>query len=170
MAPKKGNQWWRRRSRHGIELTFKTPELMWEGAAEYFEAAEKDIITVGNERKNRPFSMEALCIFLGVNTAYFRQFEARIAAGEIKNGNDFSTVINTIKEIIKIQQRDGAITGKYKENIISRMLGLHDHTSIQHSGAIDMPAPIIQVNTSGTPLASKESDVEVPEDKKEGGV
>lgn len=162
-----GNDWWKKRATHGREKIFTSPEAMEEAAIEYFKHAASTIVYEG---KPRPLSLEALCVFLGVNSAYFRQFEARIRNNEIENGADFSTVIGNIKEIINVQQYEGALTGMYKENIIARKLGLHDTTNIQHSGAIDMPAPIIQVNSSGVSLASNENQVDVPDDKKEGDV
>lgn len=167
---KPGNDWWKKRTKHGIDKIFGTPEIMEEAIMEYFQHAMATEIKVGELTKHRPFSMNALCVFLRVNSRYFAQFEARIANNEIERGSDFSTVIQNAKEIINTEQFEGAVLGKYKENIIARKLGLHDTTNLNHSGAIDMPAPTINVLSAGVPLASKETDVEIPEDKKEGEV
>lgn len=157
-----GNEWWKKRATHGVDKIFTTPEAMKEAAFEYFQHAMSTPVFDG---KSRPFSMEALCVFLGVNEAYFRQFEARIRENTVKDGSDFATVIANIKGIVNVEQYEGAVTGKYKENIIARKLGLHDTQNIQHSGAIDMPMPSINVITTGHTLASSEDEVE---GKKEG--
>lgn len=152
-----GNQWWKLRSKHGTDKIFASPEIMEAAAIEYFQhAAETKVY----EDKPRPLSLGALCVFLGVNSAYFRNFEARIRAGEITNGSDFSTVIANIKEIIDVQQYEGAVTGMYKENIIARKLGLHDTHNLNHAGLENLPAPVFQIQDTGVPLAGSESEVE----------
>lgn len=32
-----GNQFWKRRSKHGRDKLFKTPDVLWEAACEYFQ-------------------------------------------------------------------------------------------------------------------------------------
>lgn len=125
---REGNQWWKRRSKHGRDVIFSDPNKMWEAACEYFEFADSNLLKSEkvfgtglrmNEAKMRPFSLKGLCIFLGVNERYFTQFKASIACTE-----DFSTIISMIEDVIYQQQYDGAAAGLLNANIISRSLGL----------------------------------------------
>lgn len=123
-----GNQFWRRRSKHGRDAIFSDPVIMWEAACEYFEYATENVLQsqkafgtglVMTENKMRPFSFRGLCLFLGVHTTYFNEF---------KQGQsftpDFSQVICMIEDVIYQQQYDGAAAGLLNANIISRSLGL----------------------------------------------
>jgi len=132
MAAPRKNQFWKLRSKHGRDTLFTTPDLLWEAACEYFEWCDKkpwnkneavksgdksgSIITVPTQR---PYSLSGLCLYLGCNQAYFRQFNERC-------GEDFSTIITRIEEIIETQQFEGAVVGAFNANIIARKLGLAD--------------------------------------------
>jgi len=63
-----------------------------------------------------PFTLNSLCIFLGVNTDYFRTFKSQLSDGE----KDFNTVITHVREVIYTQKFEGAAVGAYNANIISR--------------------------------------------------
>ena len=129
MAAPAGNQFWKMRAKHGRDHIFKTPEALWEAAQEYFEATDerkwnrtefngKDAVKCDVPIET-PYTLTGLCLFLGVNTAYFRQFKA-----EGENAKDFSTVIARIEEIIYTQKFEGAAVGIFQPMIIARDLGL----------------------------------------------
>lgn len=135
MAAPKGNDFWKQRSKHGRDAIFSTPQMMLEAANEYFEYQSKrswvktDYKGKDNEMveipTSAPFTLTGLCIFLGVNTVYFNQFEKDCS-------EDFSKVITYIREVIYTQKFEGAAVGAYNANIISRDLGLadrQDHTT-----------------------------------------
>lgn len=136
MAASKGNNFWEVRSTHGKEKIFETPEILWEAAVEYFDwCVGNPLIEIDFRGKDatevklpkmRSFSMEGLCIFLHVNTAYFRQFKARIAADNSVNGKDYATIITRIEDTIFSQQYDGAASGFLNPNIVARKLGLSE--------------------------------------------
>ncbi len=140
MAAQEGNQFWKLRAKHGRDKLFETPELLWEAACEYFEYTDgrkwikkdwvgKDAIEVERE-SSPPYTLTALCLYLDVNTAYFRQFKQLIAQKEDQSSKDFSTVITRIEDTIYSQKFEGAAVGAFNANIIARDLGLKDQTDV----------------------------------------
>lgn len=145
MAAPEGNQFWKLRSKHGRDKLFATPALMLEAACEYFEWCDQNpfieskpmvVSSGGNTGSSiemaeipvkRPYTIQGLCLYLNCNTAYFRQFKTNCI-------EDFSTVIAEIEEVIYNQQFSGAVSGFFKENIISRNLGLKDQKDITSNG------------------------------------
>lgn len=129
MSAPKNNQFWKLRSKHGRDKIFSTPEAMLEAANEYFEHQSKqswvktDYKGKDNEMveipTSSPFTLTGLCIYLGVNTKYFTEFEKDCT-------KDFSEVITHIREVIYTQKFEGAAVGAYNGNIIARDLGLAD--------------------------------------------
>jgi hypothetical protein len=135
----KGNQFWKLRSKHGRDKIFATPEILWDSACEYFEWCDnnpwkekdwvgKDAIRVERETQ-RPYTLTALCIYLGVNTQYFTDFKETCS-------KDFSLVITRIEEIIKNMKYEGAVVGAFNANIISRDLGLIDKKEQALNGTV----------------------------------
>lgn len=135
MAAPKGNKFWLLRSKHGRDKIFVSPKLLWEAACEYFEWAEKNPIkdprSVGQRKIQRPFTIEGLCVYVGANTAFLRQFEDGLKGKEDAESKDFSTIIGTIKDVIFTQQYENAAIGVLKENIVSRKLGLADKQEVK---------------------------------------
>jgi hypothetical protein len=132
MAATLGNQFWKLRSKHGRGKLFADASLLWDAACEYFEWCQanpyiekdwvgKDAYEVKRE-KERPFTLQDLCLYLDCNSAYFRVFKHQLPDGE----EDFNTVITRIEEIIYAQKFRGAAVGIFNANIISRDLGLVD--------------------------------------------
>jgi hypothetical protein len=127
-----GNQLWKLRSKHGVDALFTEPEKLWQSACEYFEWTDnhpeisidfrgKDAVEVELPKK-QPYTMQGLCIYLGVNTAYFRNFKG----SETFKNNDFNTIYTRIEETIYNQKFSGAASGFFNANIIARDLGLVD--------------------------------------------
>ena len=142
-----GNQFWKVRSKHGRDKIFTTPQILLEAAQEYFSWCDQNPLTEVQYMKGRyeiekvelpkmrPYMTRGLCMFLGVNTLYFRDFEMLIEkkgenATEIDK--DFSQVIAYIKEVIYTQKFTGAASGFFNPLIISRELGLREQTDNKH--------------------------------------
>ena len=142
---KRGNQFWRVRSKHGRDFLFKTPESMLKACFEYFEWIENnplyeavlhqkttELISVP---KMRPFTMQGLCGYLGCSSNYFRNFkynlEKREKAIELSNKDrDFLAIIARVEDIIYRQKFEGAASGFLNANIICRDLGLADKQAV----------------------------------------
>lgn len=132
MAAPLGNQFWKLRSKHGVDALFTDPNKLWESAVEYFEYTDKRKLTrkdwVGKdadlvEREyDVPYTVHGLCIYLGCEVAWWRSFKGT----ETFKEKDFGTVYNRIDQIIYSQKFDGAAAGLFNANIIARDLGLRD--------------------------------------------
>lgn len=133
-----GNRFWELRSKHGRDKLFETPELLWEAACEYFvwcvenplkEAKafnyQGDVI-IAEVNKMRAFTLNALCLYLGCSTSYFRAFKSTLQ----EKDKDFLTVINRIEETVYNQKFEGAAADLLNANIIARDLGLKEHTDL----------------------------------------
>lgn len=143
MGAPKGNQFWRQRTKHGRDALFCSSDLIWEAACEYFQWSDEnpwikyEAIKSGDMAGQlvsiptaRPYTMHGLCSYLGVNTAYFREFKERLT----ENDKDFSTVITRVEETIYQQKFEGAAVNALNANIISRDLGLIDAKDLTSKG------------------------------------
>ncbi len=121
-----GNKFWENRSKHGRDILFATPELLWEAATEYFEwCTSNPLIEIDFKGKDaskveiphmRPFTIHGLCLYIGCGTSYLRNFQPP--------NEDFKAVITRIEEMIYSQKFDGAAAGFLNPNIIASDLGL----------------------------------------------
>lgn len=142
MAAPVGNKFWELRAKHGLDKLFKSPELLWKSATEYFEWCESNPLMsveyVGKDAvrvevpKMRPFTLYGLCSYLGCNTQYFKTFKN----AKRVDREDFDTVITRIEETIYNQKYTGAAAGFLKEGIVIRDLGLADKKEIEVPGKI----------------------------------
>lgn len=153
MAAPKGNQFWKARSKHGRDKIFANADILFKAAIEYFtwvskNPLEKAIIYQGEiaakpEGLMRAMTIKGFCVFLGVNSKYFNDFEANLDLST-EEGKDFSEVINRIKDIIDTQKFEGASAGLLNPNIIARDLGLTDKQAIEHDVTDSMAERIIR--------------------------
>lgn len=169
-----GNQLWQIRSKHGRDKMFSTPQIMWEAACDYFKWADDNpmyevkpqVVSIGDGMGSevqmtkiphkQPYTLMALCRFLGCASNYFRLFKSRLTP----DMHDFATVIATIEEVIYTQKFNGAAVGFYNANIIARDLGLVDRVD-QTSGDMPILAPVINVLKGNSPkLANSEKQIE----------
>ena len=133
MAAPIGNQFWKLRSKHGRDKIFKTPEILWEAACEYFEWCDSNpLIAVDYKGKDatqvkipkmRAYTIHGLVMYLDVNLSYWRDFKAA-------NHKDFNAVISRIEEIIFRQKFEGAAAEMLNASIIARDLGLVDKKDV----------------------------------------
>lgn len=139
-----GNQFWKLRSKHGVDALFTEPQKMWEAACEYFQWCqdnplyETDFRGKDNDEivipKMRAMTMHGLCLFLHVNTVYFNDFESRLRKKDDERARGFAEVITRIRETIYMQKFEGAAAGFLNPNIIARDLGLKDNQDVTTNG------------------------------------
>lgn len=136
MGAPKGNRFWQLRSKHGRDKIFESPVILLEACYEYFEHQSKqswnktdfkgrEVVEVLIPTAS-PFTLTGLCLFLGVNTKYFSDFENGLDVKNNEIDKDFSEVVTHIREAIFTQKFEGAAVGAYNPNIIARDLGLID--------------------------------------------
>lgn len=141
MAAPTGNEFWKLRSKHGRDKIFSSPDLMWDSACEYFQWCEDNPLLEVDFRgkmiekvelpKMRAFTIQGLCLYLGVNTQYFCDFKKGLKDKNDEISKDFSLVVTRIEETIYNQKYTGAAAGFLNPNIIARDLGLKD--SVENS-------------------------------------
>ncbi len=163
-----GNQFWKRRSKHGRNKLFATPELMWEAACEYFDwcdsnpwiKEETKTTLTGQEVKSadtaRPYTITGLCLYLDCNSVYFAQFKANLKDDE----DDFSKVITRIEDVIYTQKFEGAAVGAFNANIIARDLGLRDEKVIDNKSS-DGSMSVSKLTAEAAKAVSNKFDEEV---------
>ncbi len=152
MAAPKGNQFWKLRSKHGRDKLFSTPKILWEESCNYFQwVDENPLIEIVIEKKKvngigdkivkeqlpkmRPYTLHGLCLYLDCSTSYFREFKS----SERGKDKDFMAVITRIEEIVYNQKFEGASSGFFNANIISRDLGLIDKKETELKGGLNIP-------------------------------
>ena len=142
----KGNDYWNRRSKHGRNKLFASPELMWEAACEYFKDTDKSfwkkkevyfyqgIHKIVSIPLKTPYTLVGLCLHIQCSISYFRTFKKIILDKEAEKvtdeDRDFLTVIEHIEQVIEKQQFEGATVELFNSNIIARKLGLIDKQEI----------------------------------------
>lgn len=139
MAAPEGNQFWKLGPQPGRPKKFETPEEMWTAATEYFEWVDAnpwhkvEAIKSGdncgqliNIPTARPYTLQAFRRYIGASEEYWREF---------KNAkhDEFLGVIDAIETIMYTQKIEGAMVGAFKENIVSRVLGLADKAEVSSS-------------------------------------
>lgn len=139
MAAPKGNKFWEMRSKHGKDKIFKTPELMWAAAVEYFNYTDsrkwvrkdwvgKDAFEVSRET-DTPYTLTGMCVFFDCSLSWWREFKSNKHKG-------YLAVITRIEEIIFTQKFEGAAVGVYNPSIIARDLGLVDKVTNEVTGTM----------------------------------
>lgn len=126
-----GNRFWEIRSKHGRDVLFSDPDLLWSAACEYFKWCEENPLTEieynGKDAvkcelpKVRAFTLQGLCLYLNCNSKWFNQIKD---SEKYKNDSEFSNTITRIEETIYNQKFIGAAAGLLESKIIMSDLGL----------------------------------------------
>lgn len=136
MAAPKGHPLW------GNPLNVKklTPKELWEGACSYFEWCDKNPWIkeqwVGKdanyveEKLQRPYSIEALCVHLDISFDTFSNYSKK------EGYETYFEVCSRIRKIIDAQHFEGGMVGAFNSNITSKKLGLVDKQEVDNKGHI----------------------------------
>jgi hypothetical protein len=129
-----GNQFWKLAD-WGKPKAYQ-PDDLWEKACDYFEWCESNpwnkneaikggdaAGTIMQIPTERPFTIHAFCIFAGIVTKTFWNYEQDEA---------YLPICTRIREIIYSQKFEGAVVGAFNANIIARDLGLSDKSELKH--------------------------------------
>jgi len=170
MAAPKENQFWKIRTKHGRDAIFENAQLLEETFKEYINwvdghpwykmeqlkkpyqesitgrngIPEKRWVTIAKVPTARPYTIQGFCIYLGVNTVWFNQFEKSIKEKIaqinddtdpelVKKLNDFSQILSHVRDVIYQQKFEGAAVGSFNASIIQRDLGLKDNQDVKLS-------------------------------------
>jgi hypothetical protein len=133
-----GNRWWQLRSRHGRQKLFESPELLREAANEYFAWCEDNPLLetkafahegyVSNHEipKKRVYQLVGFLRYVGASERYLHSFEKNIRDSNDPQLEGFLEVLEYIRTCIHEQKFEGAASGFFNANLISRDLGLVD--------------------------------------------
>lgn len=128
-----GNQFWKRRSKHGRNTAF-TPDSLIDSFFKYMQSIEDNEIvlkeeTITNQYSvitktttgKRPMSKRGFNAFLGKGRQYLQDLKK---AKEAKGESEFVSTISYIENGIEAEQLEGVLSNIFNANLISRMLGL----------------------------------------------
>lgn len=95
----------------------------------------------------RPYTMSGVCMYLGVSQSYFRSTKSdlreRLETGTLSHeGAEVLAAIEWIEQIVFTDQIEGAATGQYNANLMSRLNGLADNVN-----STNVPDPILRIVT-----------------------
>jgi hypothetical protein len=146
--PIAGNQYWKKRAKHGRDTIITDPEKLSESADEYFQwCLDNPIIEIDYRGKYltkvelphpRVFKKPELARFCGV-----AKWET---INQLKEkSQDFLEVITRIEGIVADQKYTYAVVGMFNSNIIARDLGLRDTHDHNHGGQKDNPVEIVKI-------------------------
>ena len=135
MAAPKGNQFWKKRTKHGRDKLFSDPEILWKECEGYFEWVEANplyeakafafqgMVTVEKVPKMRAMTLAGMCLHLGIDETTWREY---------RKLKDFSTVCTRVEATLDSQKLEGAAADLLNANIIARVLGLTDKKDLNH--------------------------------------
>jgi len=139
MSAPEGNQFWKRRSKHGRDKIFETEESLWEACAEYFELTDsrKWIKTEFNGKDaiechvptETPYTWTGLYLYLDIDHKTWCLYE---------NREEFIPITTRVRNIIYTQKFEGAAVGAFNAQIISRDLGLKDTSEAKTDGKLEV--------------------------------
>jgi hypothetical protein len=138
MTEKKGKQtplW--KVAKVGRPRLYNSPDELWDAACAYFKWADdnpvqnpKFVTRAGNAEIDfvpipRPYTMEALCLHMGVSRDSLDIYEKR---------EEFFVIVKEIKDTVRAQKLEGAAAGMYNSAIVARDLGLKDQQDVTSDG------------------------------------
>jgi hypothetical protein len=139
-----GNEFWKRRTKHGRDKLFKDPETLWEAAQEYFQWCHDnpliEIDFVGKDAqqvekpKMRAFTWSGLEIYLDIDSLKHYKSDP--------NYSDFFPIITRIEKIMYTQKFEGAAAGFLNPNIIARDLRLFDNDPAPTNLTVTISGPV----------------------------
>ena len=141
-----GNKLWMSRSKHGRDYLFKTPEALWEAACGYFQwcddtpafkTVQRNTCDEGYVRipKLRAYTLKGLYAYLNCGDRYFNHFEKQLAGKTDEVSEEFTRIIDMIRDIIYEQKFTAAAAGELNPSLIARELNLvYDHEKAHKNG------------------------------------
>lgn len=147
----KGNQLWQLRTLVGRDKLFADGATLWAEACQYFAWCDAnpwvrpELVKYQGEAEQwdvplgRPYSMSGLCVYLGVSPSYLGNSRAHLRE-KVEKGRaseaDVSIIecIDSIEQVVRTQNIEGAILNVYNANFTARMHGIADTVNNNGSG------------------------------------
>lgn len=147
----RGNQLWKLRTEIGRDRLFKDGATLWGEAILYFDWCDRnpwlraELVKFQGEADQydvpvgRPYTMDGLCVYLGVSGSYFRTAKGELRE-KIEKGKatpEEVAVLEVIEQIeltVRTQQIEGASVGVFNANLITRINGIADNINNNNTG------------------------------------
>lgn len=146
----------------GSQVINQTPEQLWQNAVDYFRWSDdnpikaKRTLQSGKEAGqkvgvefNRPYSIKALCLHIGVSEKWIRD----ISETHAKDSPWYITM-ERILMVIYTQNLEGAVVDLYNPVIISKILNLDTKQEVENQ-----TVRVEIVNTGITSLPNSENEI-----------
>lgn len=146
-----GNKLWKLRSKHGRDRIFGDPVVLLEEAYLYFDWCDRhpwekfelvkyqgdayeEAVSLG-----RPYSIDALTVYLGVSPRYFAtakaQIKEKIADGRATDNEiELLETMEVIEAIVRAQNIEGANVGIFSSHIVTRMYQMAETINQNNTG------------------------------------
>ncbi|MDA8692492.1 DNA-packaging protein [Saprospiraceae bacterium] len=152
MKDHKGNEYWKKRKKHGKPKNIKSPSILWDLFCDYAARCDEHPLNI-TELKTTPKGKETKTTMKPIPYTWDGFEDYLFESGVINDLGDYeantdnryadyATIIKAIKRTIRKQKFEGAAAGIFNSNIIARDLGLSDKK--EHSGNVKL-APITRV-------------------------
>jgi hypothetical protein len=137
----KNNQYWQLRKRHGRPPKYDNAETFWVDACRYFDYItdnpfKKEVVGSCNGKivrvyidKQRTFSVTGLCLFLDIPKRSFYN---------MANDARLMHIFTRVRDIIWLNQFEGACAGIFNASIIYRKLSLESKSEIANRVKVGM--------------------------------
>lgn len=148
-----GNDYWKRRSKHGRDAVFANAELLRTEAVAFIEWCAKNPLikveqTTGKSRPmydeltgemyvpealthipvRRPLTMVGFCRWLGCSEDYFRTTK------KVSKDKEVIEAIQEIEAVVFADQQEGGLAGLYNANFVARLQQIADNAKNELSG------------------------------------
>lgn len=162
MAAPIGNDFWKRRSRHGPDELFETPEqweelrqelykwMAWVDANPRYKVEQQtgkgkphyDDLTgelvmpdaLIHIPIKRPYTLQGFSLWIGVGESFLRGKRNNPATAK-----GLKSVLDEIFAVVKSDQVEGGLTGEYNANLAARLNGISETTKSEISGPEGAP-------------------------------
>lgn len=143
MAANKGNQFWKKRSKHGRDKIIESPEIMLEAIYEFLEQKTDEKIhkpeaIKSGDNAGTQFDLKIKDYPTLSELAHFLGFKTLKSWYNYKDYEGFLQVITHAEEIIKTWKLKGAAVNVYNHSIVARDLQLADKKDIVIDDKIEL--------------------------------
>jgi len=161
-----GHQLWKLRATNGGPRKYETPEELIEACCQYFQWVEDNpfrhaiqcsyegLFTHDFEEKPRPMTKKALYVHLGISHTTWASYS--------EEGHVLAEVCDWVDNVIYTQKFEGAATGFFNANIISRDLQLNDTSKLVTDDGKGGNAPLPATPVVTLPSNGREADTGTP--------
>lgn len=148
----------------------ETPEKMWELFCQYKQWAKDNPIKVQDfvgkdgaevhREKERPLTMEGFECFVMDNSELSYPDLTEYFEAKNESYRSYFPICSRIRREIRNEQIVGGMVGIYNPSITQRLNGLVDKQEQKQESVITGKVVVVKANSTGIPLANRESDVE----------